>query len=579
MVLAKINGSSVFLVSGGGRGITAECVIRLAQKYQCRWILLGRSQIADADPLWAEGCTDPADLKKRIMQAMQAQGEKPTPMAVQKQFNAITTSRDIRKTLETLQNIGSPAEYVSVDVTDLTTLKRELAPVVDRMGAITGVIHGAGNLADKWIENKTEQDFENVYATKVQGLDNLIQCIPIGQLDHLVLFSSVAGFFGSAGQADYAIANEILNKSAHLIKLHHPDCHVVSINWGPWDSGMVTPELKRAFARRGIEVIPIEVGTQMLVNELNARYHDQAQVVIGSPIVPPPADLDGELRSYRIRRRLTVDANPFLRDHVIGGNPVLPATCAANWLISLCTQLHPGYLFSSLENFKVLKGIVFDGTQAKEFVADVQEVGKTHSEEVHFEVRLWSEQDNGKIRFHYSGQVKLRQELSPPPIHLISKFATHSAKSGLSYYQDKTLFHGVSFQGIREVLEIDDRQLTVQCYLPGINPHDQGQFLADAFNPYMADVLIQTVLIWLKEQHQSGALPTEIQQITQFKSLPFDRPIFALMETKVKTSTSIIYNVTACDEEGTIYLHLSGVKATISDRLSQLFGTLVSSHS
>jgi hypothetical protein len=37
-----------------------------------------------------------------------------------------------------------------------------------------------------------------------------------------VLFSSIVGFFGNVGQSDYAIANEILNKSAHLIKRKYP---------------------------------------------------------------------------------------------------------------------------------------------------------------------------------------------------------------------------------------------------------------------------------------------------------------------------------------------------------------------
>ena len=79
-----------------------------------------------------------------------------------------------------------------------------------------------------------------------------MRCVPASQLQYLVLFSSVVGFYGKCGTIRLCIANEILNKSAHLIKLNYPHCHVVAINWGPWDSGMVSPELKKAFAERNI---------------------------------------------------------------------------------------------------------------------------------------------------------------------------------------------------------------------------------------------------------------------------------------------------------------------------------------
>jgi NAD(P)-dependent dehydrogenase (short-subunit alcohol dehydrogenase family) len=291
----QIDSSAVFVVSGGARGITAQCTIRLAQDYRCRWILLGRSPLVDPEPDWAKDCEQETELKKRIMQWLAEKGEKPTPLAVQKLYKTISASREIRQTLKTLEEVGSQAEYLNLDITDITTLQPQLVAATERLGPVTGIIHGAGNLADKLIEKKTPEDFETVYAAKVTGLENLLTCIPPQQLDYLVLFSSVAGFYGNAGQTDYAIANEILNKSAHLIKQQYPDCHVVSINWGPWDSGMVTPELKKIFAQRQIEVIPIEVGAQLLLEELQDHHQDTVQVVMESPLMPFAQGNTGEL--------------------------------------------------------------------------------------------------------------------------------------------------------------------------------------------------------------------------------------------------------------------------------------------
>lgn len=569
--LNHINSSSVLIVSGGARGITAQCVIKLAQQYACKWILLGRSSIAEPELAWVKDCIAEAELKSRIMAAMVEQGDKPTPVKVQKQLSAIAARRDIENTLQTLRDLGRTVEYLSLDITDLSTLQKALAPVVEHFGSITGVIHGAGNLADKLIENKTEQDFEYVYAAKVKGLENLLACVQAPMLHHLVLFSSVAGFYGSAGQSDYAIANEILNKMALRFKQLYPACHVVSINWGPWDSGMVTAELKKAFAERQIEIIPVEVGAALFVEELATTHHNTAQVVIGSALTPQGTELDSELKTYRIHRWLTLDANPFLHDHIIGKKPVLPATCAVSWIINTCERLYPGYQFFALENFKVLKGVVFDQTQPSEFMIDIQETAKINSDGIVFDIRIWSENEAKQLRFHYHGQVILRRHIPPIPTYQPFNNEPTDLISGISLYQDKTLFHGISFQGIQQILKISPTQLTMQCFLPSIAESEQGQFPVYTFNPYTADVLIQSILVWLRKFYQVAALPLEIQQIVQFKTVAFNQPFYALMELQSKSNMDVIANIIAYDDQTQIYARLSGVKMTISERLNQLF--------
>ncbi|MGL5808192.1 MAG: polyketide synthase dehydratase domain-containing protein, partial [Xenococcaceae cyanobacterium] len=334
---------------------------------------------------------------------------------------------------------------------------------------------------------------------------------------------------------------------------------------------MVTPELKKAFAQKNIEIIPIEIGTQMLVEEMRNENKETAQVVFGSPLTSQPEELDDELRSYRIRRRLSLEANPFLKDHAIGGNPVLPATCAAAWIISTCEQLYPGYQFFSLENFRVLKGIVFDNTQADEYFVDVREISKTSGSEVVFEVRIWSETAQGKIRFHYSAQVKLQSKTPDLPQYNSVKNSLNPILDGSSLYQNKILFHGPSFQGVDSVLDINDNTLTMQCILPEIEAKDRGQFQVTNFNPYAADVSIQSILIWLRHLYQTSTLPLEIQQITHFKTISFNQKFFVFLEIHLKTETHVIASATVYDEQREVYMRLSGVRGYISSRLNHLF--------
>ncbi|MBK1986540.1 SDR family NAD(P)-dependent oxidoreductase [Sphaerospermopsis aphanizomenoides BCCUSP55] len=562
----NIDTNSVFLVSGGAKGITAQCVIKLAQKYQCKFILLGRSR-RESEPVWAEGCENEAELKKRIMEDFQAQGEKPTPIMVQKKYQEISSQREIQNTLKAIADAGGEAEYLSVDVTESILLAEKIAPVVERLGTITGIIHGAGNLADKRIEKKTIQDFETVYAAKVKGLENLFNCVPPSQLKHLILFSSVVGFYGNVGQSDYAMANEILNKSAHLFKHNYPDCHVVAINWGPWESGMVSPELKQAFAERGIETIPIEVGTQMLVDELTNSSLENAQVVIGSPLVYIPPALNSELKNYRIKRQLTLESNPFLHDHVIAGRPVLPATCGLLWMANVCEQIHPGFKAFSCHNFKVLKGIVFDENLASEYILEIQELAKIENKEIELAAKISSINPEGKIRYHFSTNLILKRQIDTAPNYELLNLTQDEQFliTNKSLYQNGgiSLFHGTTFQGVTSVLNASPGKLTIECKLPQPTAQQQGQFPVQTFNPYIADVQIHALWLWTQHFHQIGCLPAEIQTFEQFAPVPFDETFYVTCEVKSKTESNVIADVITHNRQGQIYNRMIGAKGTI----------------
>ncbi|WP_375512301.1 SDR family NAD(P)-dependent oxidoreductase [uncultured Nostoc sp.] len=563
---AQLSPSSVFVVSGGAKGITAECTIRLAQQQPCKFILLGRSELLETEPDFAQDCDESA-LKKRIMENLLSQGEKPTPMSVQKIYNKITSSREIKNTLAAIQKTGAKAEYISVDVTDTQALQEKLATSVQRMGPITGIIHGAGNLADKLIEKKTEQDFEKVYTAKVQGLENLLTCINPSQLQHLVLFSSVTGFHGNIGQSDYAIANEILNKSAHLIKQNYPSCHVVAINWGAWDSGMVTPELKKVFQERKIEIIPIAAGAQMLVQEINSATDATAQVVIGSTLAPLATELDSQLRTHHIRRQIILADNPFLLDHTIAGYPVLPATCAMSWMINACEQLYPGYRLFYHKNFKILKGITFNESLAKEHILEIEEISKVSFESIELKAKIWSKNAEGKIHYHFSAQLNLRQEI--PICHPYESINLEQdniiTATGKAFYQNggSTLFHGPAFQEVQKVLNISPEKITTECFWQEISDKQQGQFPVQWINPYTIDLSMHGLWIWTQHFYQEACLPGRVEKYEQFVATPHNKPFYVSCEVKAKTATSAIADFIIHDRQGQIYSRMLGAHAII----------------
>lgn len=567
----QLNSSSVVIVSGGGRGITAQCVIYLAQQYHCKFILLGRSQILDTEPEWSLSCQDESELKKQIMLHLTTQNEKPTPKKVQSLYQQLCQSREIKQTLSEIEKVGGKAEYCSVNVTDSQQLKATLRPIIQRWGEITGIIHGAGTLADKLIENKTEQDFDKVYSVKIDGLNSLLGSLEVNRLKFIALFSSFVSFYGNVGQSDYSLANEILNKYAYLLQQKYPNCHVVSIGWGPWDGGMVTPQLKQLFEQQNIKVIPQQTGAQMLAEELTQTQAKTPQIIVMSnPISPSPKLVTPQKHSYRLYRRLTLRGNPFVYDHVIGGNAVLPAMCALAWITNSCEQLYQGYRFLSCHNYQVLKGVVFDKSLANLYCLDLTEVEKTE-DEIKFEALIWSETAKGIPLYHYRGIINItKQVIAERKLEESIQTVTESFLN-LQPYQAGVLFHQPRFQGIKKILEINKNELVFNCYLPKISTQDQGQFSVQSFNSYTADLLFQCLLVWVRKHYNSGSLPLKLNELEQFSSLPFNQEFWIKLSINEHSDTKVIANALAYNSQGKIYLEATNMEVTLSSCLNVLF--------
>lgn len=555
-----------FLVTGGGKGITAENVCALAKAYHSKFTLVGRSALLKSEPDWAVGLDDEAGLKAAALADFKNEGQKITPRDIEREVKSVLSSREINKTLAQISQFGGSGEYLQADITDLDQLTAQLG---DKSQTIDGVIHGAGALADKYIQDKTEADFDLVYGVKVAGLKNVLRIIQPEQLHYLILFSSVAGFYGNAGQADYSLANEILNKLAHHLKQHQPECQVLSIGWGPWDGGMVTPQLKRIFERSNIPLISPADGSAALVELMSSRQ-DNPQYVIGNPLPKPPEKMKDELRRYVINRDLSFAANPFLADHVIGGNPVLPTVCAVAWFIGSCESLYPDYQFFSVRDYRVFKGIVLEHDHSQPFAMEIEEIEKD-TEKLIFRGKVSSESEDGKKRFHYQAEIELRKILPERPKLEVYDLSPTVVLSGSDLYQSKVLFHGPSFQGIEQVLNIHPQGLTSACRLPASSPTLMGQFAAKSFDPILADVHLQSLLVWAHHQKQTTGLPLRIGEGIQYQKPPQGEPSYATMQIKSITPHKLVADVISHDKEGLIYTKVIDAEITLNEGLAALY--------
>ncbi len=271
----ELDSEAVVLITGGARGITAGVAIELARRFRCNLELVGRSPRPSHDvPADLADAADAAAIRKVLL----ARGELKTPKEIERATSRALADRQMRETFAAIDAAGGSVTYHSVDVRDSEAFGDLIDGIYTRQGRLDGVVHGAGVLEDKLLKDKTADSFTRVFDTKVEGARTLADRLR-DDVGFVVFFSSVSGAFGNRGQVDYAAANAALDKLALSLDERLAG-RVVSINWGPWaGDGMVSDELEREYARRGIGLIAPDGGVEAFVDELTDGHREDAQVI------------------------------------------------------------------------------------------------------------------------------------------------------------------------------------------------------------------------------------------------------------------------------------------------------------
>jgi len=289
-----LTAEDVLLVTGGGKGITAECAAALARDSGVRLVLLGR-----ANP------------------------EKET---------------ELSKNLARFQSMGINFKYFQTDVTDAEAVKATVAEV----GVVTAILHGAGANQPTTLRHLDETAFQRTLAPKVDGLRHLLAAIDPKQLRLLISFGSIIATTGMPGEADYAVANEWLASMTADFHKEHPNCRCLTLEWTVWSGVGMGSRLgsDEILAEQGITPIPPDVGVAILRQAVNnwptttvvvtGRMPDVPTLRLERPDMPFLRFLEHPRVYYPcielvVEAEISLTSDPYLNDHVYEGQRLFPA--------------------------------------------------------------------------------------------------------------------------------------------------------------------------------------------------------------------------------------------------------------
>ncbi|GBF80275.1 type I polyketide synthase [Aphanothece sacrum] len=531
---SRINLSSndVLCVTGGGKGIAAECALSIAKETGVNLVLLGRSRPQNDE--------------------------------------------ELSHNLVRMQSLGIKVIYVSVDITNADQVNKCLTDIQKELGTITAVIHGAGINKPKLIQNLEKEDVLETLAPKVQGLKNVLAAINSDSLKHLITFGSIIAETGLPGEADYGLGNEWLGHYVAEFKEKYPHCHCLNVAWSVWSGVGMGEKLGRidSLMQQGITPIPPDQGIDILRRLITQSFDSTTVIVSGRFGEPPTLKIEPlELPFLRFLEQqkvsypgvelivdveLSLDNDPYIKDHVYEGEYIFPGVMGLEAMMQVATSLMPNLVDKiTIESVKFNRPIVVSANEPLKIriAALIYPSGKVKTV-------IRSEQTGFTVD-HFTtiiSQARNNSELGTViPIHNIDNQQNNIDPQQHLY--GELLFHGGRFQRIKHYEHLTATECMAEIetktnlewfsrYLP------QSLILGD---PGARDAVIHALQACVPH---ATILPIGIEKLSIYEVNATQNQFVSAKERQHFDDT-FIYDLTVFDAEGNILEVWQGLELQI----------------
>jgi NAD(P)-dependent dehydrogenase (short-subunit alcohol dehydrogenase family) len=580
---------TVFVITGAAGSIVSAITADLATASGGTFHLMDLAPEPDPEDADLRRFTDDQEgLKREIFERLKEQGERATPAMVEKELGGIERRHVALSTIQTIEKAGGTAHYYSVNLLDGNAVGNVMKAIKEKSGRIGVLVHAAGLEISRTLPGKEPAEFDLVFDVKSDGWFNVISGAGDMALGAAVVFSSIAGRFGNAGQTDYGAANDLLCKVVSNLRLTSPKTHGIAIDWTAWGGiGMATRgSIPTIMKQAGIDMLPPEAAIPIVRRELTTGEARGEVVIAGSlgamleefdeagGLDTSEAGVFGAMMKSKgvmterlvgmalyggltVETTLNPEKQPFLYDHQIDGTPVLPGVMGIEALVEAARLVFPGRYVGSIENVDFL--VPFKFYRGEPRTVTVRATFQKEGDDVVANCRLVGTRklhgrQEAELTNHFTARVRLvtvarqtakRREVAGPVEEKL-------VGAGDIY---KVYFHGPSYQVVERSWRAGDEVIGVfKKNLPSNHEPSELETLA---SPRLIELCFQTAGLSEMVGTSTMGLPHHIDQV-DFLRPTADKPstYFAAV-TPDKTGS---FDARVVDDKGNVYLTVRGYR-------------------
>ena len=533
-------GEDVVLVTGGAKGITAECALAVARDSGAHLALLGRSPAVHPE---------------------------------------------VAATLARYAQEGLPVSYHVADTASAEQIARAVAEIRSTHGPISAVLHGAGMNRPGRVESSTAEAAAREVGPKVLGLLHLFNALADAPPRLIAALTSVIGVAGMAGNAWYAFSNEITDRLLDQYAKDHPGVDALTVAYGLWSEvGMGAQESTQAALKRlglgdrfirpsdgvghFLRLVGQDPGVTRVAVTFDLSVLDTWRLatppVAGHPEAPLLDTILVEEAGRRIVARVhtSLDRYPWLDHHLINGATVWPAVMSLELMAEACARLLGRSSIECLrgEELHLYRPIVIDAQGVTELEVSVELVPGSDPDapRLHASLRPVSGPNAPAAEgtFVLPKVAPAAERLAPGP-RIPLNFQPEA-----DIYETGILFHGPRFRRLRDVYAMSEQRCAYSVEERPLGDGTSGLILGDPF-------------------FRDSALQGGVLMLLPFIALPVSLGVFEIRPRALGQSTTRhasatldyvderegIYTLQVADADGVVLEKYTGAKVRFRGRL------------
>ncbi len=467
----------VIIATGGGRGITAACMLALAMKTRCKTALLGSS----------------------------------------------SPGKETEEILARYKKENLSVQYYVCDITNENAVRDSIEKIQSELGEITGILHGAGRNIPRRAEKVTREEALDEIAPKLTGFFNVSSALKDNDIKFVIALTSIIGITGMPGNSWYAFSNE--NLDLHIRSMQKKAGFFArTIAYSIWDEIGMGARMgsNRVLYEMGIGSIKPSLGIDEFLYWISHEGNDQ-QIVISSTMgsldtwitVKPDIKANRFISDIRLfepgrelsaRVRLSTSADLYLNDHNYQGSLLFPTVFGIEAMAQAACLLSamPDPASMVIENISLRRPVVVppEGDIEVGLAAKVLEQDDNQNQ-----LRIFAgiaTEDSNFTEYHFSAEFVLSKQSAT----MVKTYSVPENTLNINAETDLytwLLFQGPMFRHIAGVYQLDNNQAVFSIHNPHHEPSDVS-FSPDVRAPLIAgsallrDVLLQSVQLFLTKK-------------------------------------------------------------------------------